>query len=286
MAIFLCNNRTMAGCFEHQLFGTGDGYGLQVRQGDFCLLYNFEQNQVFGVWRATSDGGNYEPHAWHGQFPNQVRIEEAGEIKQATRNQIQALVGSQIIGKIYVGELAESLLQHFQPEVRGQTARTGQTATASRPTESRAPRQTTPDYLLLPPKFFCEDTHRVRSQGEKIIDDCLFRLGVRHDYEPQITIQGGQMIPDFVVYARDGKPVYIEYWGKLNERDYDARRIEKTLLYRSNNLPLIQIIPDDLQKIKFVLEKELENWDVPFKDSFFSLLGYFFKRLFNMLRSR
>ena len=58
------------------------------------------------------------------------------------------------------------------------------------------------------------------------------------------------MIPDFVVYARDGNPVYIEYWGKLNERDYDVRRIEKTLLYRSNNLPLIQIIPDDLQKIK------------------------------------
>ena len=276
----------MAECFQRQLFGTKEGYGLQVRQGDFCLLYNFDQNVVFGIWRATTNSGNYEPGAWRGQFRNQVRIEEVGEIKQATRNQVQALVGFQIIGNIYVGERAESLLLHFRPEIERQTARTEQATTVSRPTENRTSRQTEPDYLLLPPKYFCEDKDRVRSLGEKIIDDCLSRFGVRHIYEPQITIQGGQMIPDFVVYSRDGKPVYIEYWGKLNEQNYDNRRREKTMLYRENNLPLIQIIPDDLQKIKYVLEKELEKWDVPFKDSFYSLLCYFFKRLFNMLRSR
>jgi hypothetical protein len=266
VVIFLCNNRTMAECFEHQLFGTGDGYGLQVRQGDFCLLYNFDENQLFGIWRATTSGSNHEPHAWHGQFPNQVRIEQNGaEITQVARNQILALVGIQNIGRIYDGTHAENLLQHFGPGAERQASRVEQAVRASQPIESRTSRQAEPDYLLLPPKFFCEDTDRVRSQGEKIIDDCLYRFGVRHVYEPQIAIQGGQIIPDFAVYSRSGKPIYIEYWGKLDELNYDKRRREKTRLYRENNLPLIQIVPDDLKVIKFVLEKELEKWEVPFK---------------------
>ena len=110
---------------------------------------------------------------------------------------------------------------------------------------------------------------------------------MRHNYEPQINIQGGRLIPDFVVYSKDGKPVYIEYWGKLNEQDYDKRRREKTLLYRENNLSLIQIVPEDLRVIKFVLEKELEKWDVPFrkpKNGFIDFVVQLLQRVFNIFR--
>lgn len=276
VAIFLCNDRTMAGCFEHQLFGTGDSYGLQVRQGDFCLLYNFDQNQVFGVWKATTDGGNHEPGAWDGQFPNQVRIREYGEIIQIARNGIQALAGIQNIGRIYESDHARNLLRQFGRETEHPD---------KQPISANATltKQIEPDYLLLPPKIFCEDTDRVRSQGEKIIDDCLFHLEVRHVYEPTVTTQGGQLIPDFAVYSRSGKPIYIEYWGKLNERDYDERRRAKTRLYKLNNLPLIQIVPDDLRFIRPVLEKELEKWDVSFNEAtsrFFDFLVRLFRKVF------
>jgi hypothetical protein len=279
VAIFLCDDETIVDCFRHNLFGTREGYGLQVQRGDFLLLYNFSQNNISGIWRAASDGGNFIPNSWRGRFPNQVRIEQTdGEIICKPRNQVQALVGFQIIGHIYEGTRAENLLQGFRRNVQEEI-----TSPTEQLPRNRNPQQIEPDYLLLPPKIFCEDTDRVRSQGEKIIDDCLFQLGVRHDYEPTITIRGGQLIPDFAVYSKSGKPIYIEYWGKLNEQNYDKRRREKTRLYKENNLPLIQIVPDDLRVIKFVLEKELEKWNVPFKKSkrgFFDSIIYFLRRIF------
>jgi hypothetical protein len=73
----------------------------------------------------------------------------------------------------------------------------------------------------------------------------------------------------------------------LNEQDYDKRRREKTLLYRENNLSLIQIVPEDLRVIKFVLEKELEKWDVPFrkpKNGFIDFVVQLLQRVFNIFR--
>jgi hypothetical protein len=287
VAIFLCDDNTFAECTTLQLFGTNEPYGLTVHTGDFCLLYHYSHNHVYGIWRATTNGGNHVAQAWHGQFPNQIRVMQVGdEITGMAKNQIQPLIGFQIIGKVYEGVQAENLLSQFRQSAQRQIADLEKPASAPQPSpqiERRVAQQLGQDYLL-PPRFFCSDGDRVRSQGEKIIDDWLHGHGVRHKYEPAIEIIGGQIIPDFVVYSRSGAPIYIEYWGLLNEPNYDQRRREKTRLYAQNNLSLIQIVPDDLQVIDYVLKKELERWDVPFgKPGLFERIALLIRRIFNRL---
>ena len=63
VAIFLCNNETITDCFRLNLFGTNEPYGLWVKRGDLCLLYNFSDNSLYGVWLATSDGGRHNADA-------------------------------------------------------------------------------------------------------------------------------------------------------------------------------------------------------------------------------
>jgi hypothetical protein len=62
-------------CIEKGLFGSNDPWPLQVKAGDACLLHHYEYDTLFGLWRATTDGGRrLVPKAWGGKFPFQVRI--------------------------------------------------------------------------------------------------------------------------------------------------------------------------------------------------------------------
>src|SRR5260370_28734435 len=201
VAIFLCNNETMSECHTLSLFGTNEPYGRSVVRGDLCLLYNYSDNGVYGVWEATTPCGTYERQAWHGRYPHQVRIKQASErIILVPRPQIQSLLGDrETIGRIYDGYQSQEILQHYAHVYHVQVMQGVQG------------RQTEEDYRnRFPANFFCEDGHRVRSQGEKIIDDWLHRHGVRHAYEP-VTAIPGQLITDFLVYCRSGDRVAVEY---------------------------------------------------------------------------
>ncbi len=113
-----------------------------------------------------------------------------------------------------------------------------------------------------PSKFICEDGHRVRSQGEKIIDDWLSRHRVFHAVEP-IFPNFHNLIPDFMVYDADGKQVFIEYWGLESDETYKRRTELKYRTYRDHGLTVIGIKPADLQNIDEAMRADLRRYRVP-----------------------
>ena len=85
--------------------------------------------------------------------------------------------------------------------------------------------------------FKCLDGHIVRSKGELIIDNHLYRLGFEHEYENTIRIRGKPLKYDW--YLSDYK-IYMEYWGYYG-KNYMKRKAEKLQMYRKGNLKLISI---------------------------------------------
>ena len=103
--------------------------------------------------------------------------------------------------------------------------------------------------------FKCLDGHIVRSKGELIIDNHLYRLGLEHEYENTIRIRGKPLKYDW--YLPDYK-AYIEYWGYYG-KNYMKRKAEKLQMYRKGNVKLISIEDIMLKDIYSNLEKELSK---------------------------
>ncbi|MFX1389093.1 MAG: hypothetical protein ACFE9Z_03405 [Promethearchaeota archaeon] len=112
-------------------------------------------------------------------------------------------------------------------------------------------------YQLVKASYYtCLDGHVVKSRGELIIDNHLYRLGISHDYENKIKIKGKSLKYDW--YLPDIN-VYLEYWGYFG-KDYMKRKKEKLELYQKGNLNLISIEDIMLQNIYFNLETQLEKY--------------------------
>ncbi|XP_057511216.1 uncharacterized protein LOC130793515 isoform X2 [Actinidia eriantha] len=80
-AIFMSNASTKRECFGRKLFGLPSAmanFVKQVKSGMILFLFEFESRELYGVFRATSDGAmNIVPHAFSSsgkQFPAQVRF--------------------------------------------------------------------------------------------------------------------------------------------------------------------------------------------------------------------
>jgi len=104
--------------------------------------------------------------------------------------------------------------------------------------------------------FKCLDGHVVRSKGELMIDNHLYRLGIEHEYENTIRIRGKPIKYDW--YLPKDK-IYIEYWGYYG-KNYMKRKEEKLNLYRKGRLTLISIEDIMLKDIYTNLEKELNRF--------------------------
>lgn len=81
-AIFMSNIATKRECFKHSVFGLPLSMGnfvKEVKKGMILFLFEYERRQLFGVYRAISDGGmNIVPHAFSSsgkQFSAQVQFE-------------------------------------------------------------------------------------------------------------------------------------------------------------------------------------------------------------------
>lgn len=73
--VFQCSGNTYMECIERSLFGSNDPWPLQVKAGDWCLLHHYEYDTLFGLWRATGDGGKrLIAKAWAGKFPFQAHV--------------------------------------------------------------------------------------------------------------------------------------------------------------------------------------------------------------------
>lgn len=81
--IFACTKETESECLNRHLFGTDRVYGpivVRIRKGDLIFLNNVDTNRLYGVFKATSDGGfKIEPEAFGGRYPYQVKVRILGQ---------------------------------------------------------------------------------------------------------------------------------------------------------------------------------------------------------------
>lgn len=109
-----------------------------------------------------------------------------------------------------------------------------------------------------PKKYICEDGHCVRSLSEMVIDNWLHRNGYFHIYEKVVKFENNAkslLVCDFYIPKFD---VYIEYWGKYDEK-YLARKNAKRKLYKENNIKLIELDYEKIKRIDEFMKEELKK---------------------------
>lgn len=254
--IFECNNDTYTECIERQLFGSNVRWPLGVKKGDICFLYHYGTHDVLALWEAVSDGSeNIEARAWQGRYRFQIRIHlQSSEILTVPRAIVNDIIKNPVtarVDNILEGYRAHNLVQFFASKTHTEFEREMALGDLDRDYRNR-----------WPSNFICEDGHRVRSKGEKIIDDWLSRHRVFHAVEP-IFPNLHNLIPDFMVYDADGKPVFIEYWGLEADEAYNRRTELKYRIYSDHGLTVIGIKPADLQNIDEAMRADLRKRRVP-----------------------
>jgi hypothetical protein len=94
-----------------------------------------------------------------------------------------------------------------------------------------------------PSKYKCIDGHIVRSLSELLIDNYLHQNGIMHKFEDYIK-KGSSKHYKYDWFLPDSK-IYVEFFGYSGRYYYNTRK-EKEKFYKSNNLKLISINPEEL----------------------------------------
>lgn len=249
--IFLCNQRTENECMRKNLFGIRGSWINEVQADAVCLLYNFQSQVVYGIWRATGAKGVLEETAFDGLAPNQVRVNLVSEngIVRVTKSEIEKLSGRSFSRPYPIKiELEEKELQ----ELFGDGAKTASNIVHVQPDLEEDFRQ------RFPREFHCDDGHDVRSQGETMIDNWLFKHNICHGYEVLMDVPE-RMYCDFVVSNVKRQPVYIEYWGLEGDEKYLERKEKKRGIYSRHKLPLVELIPVDIKNLDFAMRAKLKT---------------------------
>lgn len=90
--------------------------------------------------------------------------------------------------------------------------------------------------------FYTAKGECVRSKTEKIIADTLHRKGIHYKYERplELEVSAGQkklFYPDFTVMRKsNGRIVYIEHFGMLDNPSYYNNTLNKLNVFEKNNL--------------------------------------------------
>lgn len=88
---------------------------------------------------------------------------------------------------------------------------------------------------------------RFRSRGERYIAGTLDDYGIPFIYEQRVTVNDNgktrTLRPDFYLPEFN---LYIEYYGRVTNLDYDLRTAKKQAAYAANNLNVISLYPWNL----------------------------------------
>ncbi len=88
------------------------------------------------------------------------------------------------------------------------------------------------------PEIYSKKGERVRSKSEKILADTFYNLGIEYKYECPIKLKGyGVVYPDFTfLRKRDGKEIYWEHDGRMDDPEYAEKAIRKINTYIANGI--------------------------------------------------
>ncbi len=92
-----------------------------------------------------------------------------------------------------------------------------------------------------------KDGHRVKSQGELVIDDILYEAKIVHCYEKKVPIDMDEqaIVCDWFIPIIDTRRgIYIEYWGKKT-KEYLENKKRKQETYKKYDIPVIEIEKDE-----------------------------------------
>lgn len=96
----------------------------------------------------------------------------------------------------------------------------------------------------------------VKSRGERVISDTLFRYGVEYRYEKAIQITDLQNVrPDFTVTSPTEDPIVIEYFGMVGDAKYEADKRKKLDAYRAAGIQVLELFPSDLTTPDLIVQK-------------------------------
>lgn len=86
------------------------------------------------------------------------------------------------------------------------------------------------------PEIYSKKGERVRSKSEKIIADTFCDLGIEYKYECPLNLKGyGTVYPDFTILRkRDGREIYWEHDGRMDEPEYAEKAVRKMNSYIAN----------------------------------------------------
>ncbi|RKM56281.1 hypothetical protein D6853_05660 [Butyrivibrio sp. X503] len=88
------------------------------------------------------------------------------------------------------------------------------------------------------PIIYSKKGERVRSKSEKILADYFYDNGIEYKYECPINLRGyGVVYPDFTfLRKRDGKEIYWEHDGRMDDPKYAEKAIRKINSYMLNKI--------------------------------------------------
>lgn len=87
----------------------------------------------------------------------------------------------------------------------------------------------------------------VKSRGERLIANTLFRYGVDYKYERNYTPGGFNYRPDFTILAGPKPRVVIEYFGLVGDAKYDKESAKKREFWKSQNeITFLEYHPADV----------------------------------------
>ncbi|XP_050375491.1 uncharacterized protein LOC126793102 [Argentina anserina] len=130
--IFMCNGRTKPECYMNRVFALPAGRREvieKIKPGMKLFLFDYDVKYLYGVYEATTAGRlNWEPAAFGGKFPAQVRFHIYKEclplpessFKHAIQNNYQ--IGSKKFNPILSSQQVSHLLSMFVPLTKPSSA--------------------------------------------------------------------------------------------------------------------------------------------------------------------
>ena len=109
----------------------------------------------------------------------------------------------------------------------------------------------------FPPEYKCDDGHFVRSKAEMLIDNWLYKKGIIHAYEIDVDLPENpdeDMLCDWYLPMYD---TYVEYFGRMDDKQYLNRARDKVQLYQDNDLSLWCIDDKDLERLNKTMTKDI-----------------------------
>jgi len=237
--IFMCNSNYAGEFLSEGIFGARSEFHPTVRiirPGDFIFLWYRDLEQLFGIFKATTQGQlNINPDAFDRNYPSQVRVDwffdfrvglsknELNDLQIFNPNRHPRMKISEEDGNKLIQKLSE---KNSAPQMTREQLKTEGIKT--------------------------EDGHRVESQCEVRIDDFFYKNNILHAYNIRVPIHE-DMYCDWYLKRAD---LYVEFWG-FNSDEYRRRRDHKKELYRRYKKQLLSIYPEDCRNLDETLKNKL-----------------------------